>query len=163
MGASEVFSKIEQDIKSLNFIISFKDFNRPYGGFFVIDEMQAQEFSNKFFKGLDINTLKIDGKLSPKILIVKPKARLSWQYHNRRAEIWQVFKGSAGIIRSNTDTENEMEVFNEGDQIFLEQGERHRLIGLDDYCVVAEIWQHTDGDYPSDEEDIIRVQDDFGR
>ena len=88
---------------------------------------------------------------------------MSWQYHNRRAEIWQVYKGSAGIIRSNTDTENEMEVFNEGNQIVLQQGERHRLIGLDDYCVVAEIWQHTDANHPSDEDDIIRVQDDFGR
>jgi hypothetical protein len=39
---------------------------------------------------------------------------------------------------------------------------RHRLIGLDDFGVVAEIWQHTDA-IPSDEEDIIRVQDDFGR
>ena len=47
--------------------------------------------------------------------------------------------------------------------VFLEcQGVRHRLIGLDDYAVVAEIWQHTDK-IPSDEEDIIRVQDDFGR
>jgi mannose-6-phosphate isomerase len=101
--------------------------------------------------------------LSPKILIVKPKSRLSWQYHNRRAEIWQVYKGSTGIIRSNTDIENQMEVYDEGDQIILKQGERHRLIGLDDYSVVAEIWQHTNGDYPSDEEDIIRVQDDFGR
>ena len=101
--------------------------------------------------------------MSPKILIVKPAARLSWQYHNRRAEIWQIYKGSTGIIRSNTDTENEMEIYDEGDQIVLEQGERHRLIGLDDYCVVAEIWQHTDVDHPSDEEDIIRVQDDFGR
>ena len=62
-----------------------------------------------------------------------PKARLSWQYHNRRAEIWQLYKGSAGIIKSNTDVENEMKVFNEGDQIILKQGERHRLIGLDDY------------------------------
>ena len=53
-----------------------------------------------------MNTLKIGGKLSPKILIVRPAARLSWQYHNRRAEIWQVYKGSAGIIRSNTDTKN---------------------------------------------------------
>ena len=42
------------------------------GGFLVIDEEQAQEFSNKFFEGLDINTLKIGGKLSPKILIVNP-------------------------------------------------------------------------------------------
>ena len=58
---------------------------------------------------------------------------------------------------------NEMKVYNEGDQIVLQQGERHRLIGLDDFCVVAEIWQHTDANLPSDEEDIIRVQDDFGR
>jgi mannose-6-phosphate isomerase len=144
MGASEIFSKIEQDIKSLNFIISSKDFNRPWGGFLIIDETQSQEFSNKFFEGLDVNTLKIGGKLSSKILIVKPAVRLSWQYHNRRAEIWQIHKGSAGIIRSNTDTENEMEVYNEGDQIILQQGERHRLIGLDDHCVVAEIWQHTE-------------------
>jgi len=129
----------------------------------VIDETQSQEFSNKFFKGLDVNSLKIGGKLSPKILIVSPEARFSWQYHNRRAEIWQVYKGSAGIIKSDSDVENEMEVFNEGDQIVLQQGERHRLIGLDDYCVVAEIWQHTDANHPSDEEDIIRVQDDFGR
>ena len=157
------YCKIENTIKSFGFKIKSHDFERPWGGFLVIDETQAQDFSNKFFEGLDINTLKIGGKLSPKILIVKPAARLSWQYHNRRAEIWQVYKGSAGIIRSNTDTENEMKVFNEGDQIVLEQGERHRLIGLDDYCVVAEIWQHTDANHPSDEGDIIRVQDDFGR
>ena len=47
--------------------------------FLVIDESQAQEFSNKFFEGLDINTLKIRGKLRLKMLIVKPKACLSWQ------------------------------------------------------------------------------------
>jgi mannose-6-phosphate isomerase len=89
--------------------------------------------------------------LSPKILIVKPKARLSEQYHNRRAEIWQVYKGSAGIIRSDFDEENEMKTYNEGDKIILQQGERQRLICLDDYSVVAEIWQHTDADHPSDE------------
>jgi mannose-6-phosphate isomerase len=32
-----------------------------------------------------------------------------------------------------------MKMYNEGDQVVLEQGERHRLIGLDDYSVVAEI------------------------
>lgn len=129
----------------------------------MIHESQAQDFSYKFFEGIDVNILKIGGKLSPKILIVKVEARLSWQYHNRRAEIWQIYKGSSGIIRSDTDAENEMEVFNEGDQIVLQQGERHRLIGLNDYSVVAEIWQHTDPNNPSDEDDIIRVQDDFGR
>ena len=155
--------KIKDYIESLRFQVVSHDFERPWGGFLVIDESQAQEFSNKFFKALDVNTLKISGKLSPKILIVKPEARLSWQYHNRRAEIWRIFKGSAGIVRSNSDIENEMKVYNEGDQIILQQGERHRLIGLDAYCVVAEIWQHTDANHPSDEDDIIRVQDDFGR
>jgi len=158
-----MYQEIKKEIESFGFSVISYDFKRPWGGFLVIDETQAQEFSNKFFNGRDVNTLKIGGKLSPKILIVKPAARLSWQYHNRRAEIWQVFKGSAGIVRSDSDIENEMEVYNEGDQIVLEQGERHRLIGLDDYCVVAEIWQHTDATHPSDEDDIIRVQDDFGR
>ena len=88
---------------------------------------------------------------------------LSWQYHNRRVEIWQVYKESAGIIRSQSDTENKIEVYKEGGQIIIKQGERNRLVGLDDYCVVAEIWQHTDANHPSDEEDIIRVKDDFGR
>ena len=155
--------EIKKEIESFGFKVVSHDFERPWGGFLVIDESQAQDFSNKFFKGLDVNTLKIGGKLSPKILIIRPKARLSWQYHNRRAEIWQVYKGSAGIIRSGTDIENEMEVYSEGDQIILQQGERHRLIGLHYYSVVAEIWQHTDANHPSDEDDIIRVQDDFGR
>ena len=158
-----MYQQIKKDIESFGFSVISHDFKRPWGGFLVIDESQAQDFSNKFFEGLDINTLKIGGRLSPKILILKPKARLSWQYHKRRAEIWQVYKGSAGIIRSDSDEENDMEVYNQGDQIVLQQGERHRLIGLDDYAIVAEIWQHTDSEYPSDEDDIIRVQDDFGR
>ena len=157
------YQEIKNEIESFGFKVVSHDFERPWGGFLVIDETQAQDFSNKFFQGLDVNTLKIGGKLSPKILIVKSNARLSWQYHNRRAEIWQVYKGSAGIIRSDSDIENKMKTYTEGNQIVLQQGERHRLIGLDDYCVVAEIWQHTDVNYPSDEDDIIRVQDDFGR
>ena len=139
------------------------DFQRPWGGFIVIEDSQAQKFSNKFFKGLDVSTLKIAGKLSPKILIINPKSRLSWQYHIRRAEIWQVYKGSIGVVRSDSDKEKDMKVFYEGEQIVIKQGERHRLIGLSNISIVAEIWQHTDPNNPSDENDIIRVQDDFGR
>ena len=158
-----MYEKLKKEIESLGFDIVAQDLDRPWGGFLVIEEAQAQAFSNYFFKGLDVDTLKIGGKLSPKILMVQPKARLSWQYHKRRAEIWQVYKGFAGIVRSNTDVENPMEIYSEGAQIVLAQGERHRLVGLDDYCVIAEIWQHTDAHHPSDEADIVRVQDDFGR
>jgi len=157
------YKEIEVKIKSLGFNIISKDFQRPWGGFLVIDEDQAQDFSNQFFKGINIEDLKISGKLSPKILIVNPESRLSWQYHNRRAEIWRVYKGKVGIIISENDIQKEIGIYSKGDQITLKKGERHRLIGLDNYGVVAEIWQHTEENHPSDEEDIVRVQDDFGR
>ena len=160
--AVDFYNKIKSELQALGFKVTNQDLNRPWGAFFYIKESQAQVFSNHFFGGLDVNKLKIEGKLSPKILMVKPNVKLSWQYHNRRAEIWQVYKGTVGVIQSNTDIEKVMESYGPGDQIKLEQGTRHRLIGLDDYGVVAEIWQHTDS-LPSDEDDIIRVQDDFGR
>jgi mannose-6-phosphate isomerase len=139
------------------------DLTRPWGQFYVIDEKQAQLFADNFFDGLDVNMLTIGGKLSPKILLVAPNQRLSWQYHNRRAEIWKVVEGPVAVKRSNTDEEGALVVCEAGEIIKLAQGERHRLIGLENQAIIAEIWQHTDTSYPSDENDIIRVQDDFGR
>ena len=158
-----IFEKIQNQLKIKQFTIVSKNLHCPWGGFFVIPEVQAQQFANQYFDGLEVSTLKRGGALSPKILIVAPDKRLSWQYHHRRAEIWRVIHGQAGVKRSATDTEGELELLNVGDTITLQQGERHRLIGLDDYAVIAEIWQHTDANHPSDEDDIVRVQDDFGR
>jgi mannose-6-phosphate isomerase-like protein (cupin superfamily) len=139
------------------------DFKRPWGGFFVLDEKQAQEFADIYFEGLDVGPLRIGGKLSPKILLVKPKARLSWQYHHRRAETWRVVEGPVGIVRSVTNKEGELVSCEAGEIIVLRKGERHRLIGLENWGVVAEFWQHTDPVYPSDEDDIVRIQDDYAR
>lgn len=159
----EIFSKVAEMLDAQGFTIASKDDSRPWGGFFVINEDQAQEFANRYFDGINIDSLKIGGKLSPKILIVGPNTRLSWQYHHRRAEIWQVVEGVVGIKTSNTDEEGDLKEYKMKDQIKLQQGERHRLIGLDSWGIVAEIWQHTDAAHPSDEDDIVRVQDDFGR
>jgi mannose-6-phosphate isomerase len=158
-----IFENIQNQLETNHFTIVSKDHNRPWGGFFVIAEEHAQAFANQYFEGFDVSTLKRGGALSPKILIVAPDKRLSWQYHHRRAEIWRVIQGQAGVKRSVNDTEGELEILNIGDTITLQQGERHRLIGLDEFAVIAEIWQHTDANHPSDEDDIIRVQDDFGR
>ena len=157
------FKKIENEIIGKGFKIISKDFKRPWGGFLVIDESQAQDFANTFFDGINVEALKIGGKLSPKILIVSPNSKLSWQYHHRRAEIWRVYKGTVGVSRSMDDKEKPMIVLKENNQIILKKGERHRLIGLDDYAVISEIWQHTDSDNPSDEYDIVRISDDYGR
>ena len=159
----EYLNEIEDEIKGLGFEIIAKDFQRPWGGFLVISEEQAQEFLDKFFDGIDIENLKIGGKLSIKILVVKPNSKLSWQYHHRRAEIWRVYKGEVGVSRSFDDNQKPLKKLITGDQIKLKKGERHRLIGLNDYAVLAEIWQHTDPNNPSDENDIVRLSDDYGR
>ena len=158
-----IFSLVQSELEEQDFRIVDKVHYRPWGGFFVIAEDQAQRFADVYFDGLDVSSLRISGKLSPKILIVAPYKRLSWQYHYRRAEVWRVIQGQAGVVRSNNDSENDLEIINVGATVTLLQGERHRLVGLEDFAVLAEIWQHTDFDNPSDEEDIVRLQDDFGR
>lgn len=159
----KLFSEVEKELASQGFTIEKKDLSRPWGGFFVIQEEQAPRFAEVYFNQVSVDDLKISGKLSPKILIVAPEKRLSWQYHHRRAEIWKVLKGEVGVVTSDTDEEGELQKLAPETTITLKQGERHRLVGLNDWGVLAEIWRHTDAEKPSDEEDIVRVQDDFGR
>jgi len=157
------FQEIANTLAEQGFTIAQQDQTRPWGGFFVIDESQAQAFADKYFDGRSVDELRISGKLSPKVLLVAPNQRLSWQYHFRRAEIWKVVQGPVGVATSPTDEEGEVKSYEPGALIVLKQGERHRLVGLDRWGVIAEIWQHTDANQPSDEDDIVRVQDDFGR
>jgi mannose-6-phosphate isomerase len=160
---STVLASVEKHLQDLGFTIVAKDFNRPWGGFFVIEEAQAEKFGKLYFPGIEISSLKIGGKLSPKILMVENNKRLSWQYHHRRAEIWKLTAGTAGVVISETDQETPVKKLELNEIIRLNQGQRHRLIGLDGWGMIAEIWQHTDSNHPSDEDDIVRVQDDFGR
>lgn len=158
-----VFEQIEAELEKEKFTIINQDQTRPWGGFFVLDETQAAAFAEKFFPHLDISDIQITNKLSPKILIVAPHKRLSWQFHFRRAEIWKVLAGIVGVKTSLTNEEGETQELAPGSFIKLEKEERHRLIGLETWGIVAEIWQHTNPENPSDEEDIVRLQDDFGR
>ena len=159
----ETLKRIQSQLTEDGFLIRSFDFDRPWGGFFVIDENQSDLFIETYFPTYKKEELMLGNKLSPKILVVAPDKRLSWQYHNRRAEIWRVVEGEVGVVMSDTDEENELNLFEPGDVIVLARGGRHRLVGLLDWGVIAEIWQHTDPENPSDESDIIRLQDDFGR
>ena len=160
---SDFFNKISEKLKSQNLTIIKKDINRPWGGFFDIDKDSLKNFTDFYFSNLNIDKLKFSGKLSPKILVISPNKRLSWQYHNRRSEIWKVIHGKIKVITSHDDPERNEVLLKEGEEIKIFKCERHRIVGMDDYAVVAEIWIHTDKDNPSDEDDIVRVQDDYGR
>ena len=157
-----VFARVREMIEAKGLRVASMDDARPWGGFFVIDETQSKEFIETFFPGEDAAKL-TERKVSPKVLVVAPGMRLSWQYHHRRAELWRVLEGPVLVVRSETDAETEPEAHAAGDVMRLARGERHRLIGADAYGIVAEIWQHTNPEESSDEHDIVRLQDDFGR
>lgn len=160
---SAVFDEIRSLLTHHGFTVVSEDQSRPWGGFFVIDEQQIRNFKEVFFAELEMSDEQFKQKLSPKILIVEPHKRLSWQYHHRRSEVWKLIGGEGDICRSNTDEEGEEVALKIGSIISLATGERHRLIGTGSWGIVAEIWQHIDMNHPSDENDIVRVQDDFKR
>lgn len=161
----EKFAVAEKIIRQLNdqgFRIEDRDFDRPWGGFCVIDGTQVQQFASIYFGDDALEDL-IPAGISGKILFVAPRKRLSWQFHHRRNEFWCVIKGTVGVVTSEIDEENELRLLSEGDQIRIPAQTRHRLVGLDHWGVVAEIWEHTQPGHHSDENDVIRIQDDFDR
>ncbi len=158
-----IFKKVAYMLSEQGLRIIKEDQTRPWGGFFVLDEDQTPQFAATYFPTFDLSDIQISQKLSPKILVVAPEKRLSWQYHHRRAEIWRVVEGPVGVAKNDSDEQNEPMVYQPSEIVTLKKGERHRLVGLQEWGIVAEIWQHTDPQNPSDEDDIVRLQDDFGR
>ncbi len=146
-----------------NLTLTRVDNEKPWGGEFYFDEDQIEEFASVFFPRLSLPPKANRPKMSPKFLIVAPHSKLSWQYHHRRGEQWQVLEGPVGVITSYNDEQGEVRVLNAGDNIEMKVGERHRLVGLDNWGVVPEIWKHADLNDASDEKDIVRLQDDYRR
>jgi mannose-6-phosphate isomerase-like protein (cupin superfamily) len=160
-----VFDTVETHINDIGLKISDVDDSRPWGGFFVIAKEATDKFIDIFFPDVDKEDIYRYGKeLGPKILVVEPNQKLSWQYHHRRAELWKAINGPVGVLESENDNQpDEVVTLNPGNIIQHDNQTRHRLVGLDNWGVIAEIWQHTDPQNPSDEEDIVRLEDSYGR
>ncbi|MCU0667698.1 MAG: phosphoheptose isomerase [Patescibacteria group bacterium] len=136
---------------------------KPWGAYFRLEDNDAEKFIDTYFADIK-DKFDTFNNLSPKYLLVAPGERLSWQYHYRRAEHWRVLKGTVGVKLSDNDTEPiDYDTKSEGKLVQFPALKRHRLIGLDDWGVVVEIWQHTEILKPSDESDIVRVADDYNR
>jgi mannose-6-phosphate isomerase-like protein (cupin superfamily) len=160
----EIVAAIRAMLDREGFRVVDVDATRPWGAFFRIDNAQADRFIDRFFGPAALPESARRGERSPKLLLVAPGMRLSWQYHDRRSEVWRVASGQVGVATSDTDEEPpETPIKAVGEQLQIPQGTRHRLIGLEDWGVVAEIWIHTDPACPSNESDVHRLQDDFGR
>ncbi|ARF11060.1 mannose-1-phosphate guanylyltransferase/mannose-6-phosphate isomerase [Hokovirus HKV1] len=90
-----------------------------------------------------------------KKIFVYPNKRLSYQYHKYRSEKWTIISGS-GII---TLDDNKINV-NAGDMISIEKLQKHRIENIgNDVLIFIETQL---GTYFG-EDDIIRLDDDYGR
>ena len=107
---------------------------RPWGSFTVLDE------------GENFKVKRIE---------VLPGKRLSYQKHAQRAEHWFVVQGTAKVTLDDHDI-----VVASGESIDISVGSAHRVENPgEDLLVFIEVQR---GAYLG-EDDIVRLQDDFGR
>lgn len=166
MDKYEVLARIKKDyILAEGYLLSDVDELKPWGAYYRLADECAEQFVSEYFPGKTVEELGKGGSLSPKFLIFEPGKKLSLQYHNRRAEIWHVIEGNLVAAVSDTDEEGEWKEYSAGEELSYGALTRHRAGAPEngEWVVVAEIWQHTDLENPTDEEDIVRLADDFGR
>ena len=53
----DIFETTRIKLSNQGLRIDRYDLNRPWGGFFVLDENQAQAFADIYFEGLDVGSL----------------------------------------------------------------------------------------------------------
>ena len=108
---------------------------RPWGSFTVIDE------------GENYKVKRIE---------VLPGKRLSYQRHSRRAEHWFVVRGTAKVTLNGSEI-----IVKAGESLDIATGDEHRVENPHASDLLVFIETQT-GDYFG-EDDIVRLEDDFGR
>ena len=108
---------------------------RPWGSFTVLDEGESYKV---------------------KRIEVLPGKRLSYQRHSRRAEHWFVVCGTAKVTLNGEEI-----LVNQGQAVDIGKGSAHRVENPDLAEMLVFIETQT-GDYFG-EDDIERIEDDFGR
>ena len=108
--------------------------DRPWGSFSIIQHDPAYKI---------------------KRIEVKPGARLSYQYHNKRSEVWVIIQGE-GLITLNDKVNN----YKKGDTILIPKKTKHRIENKgNDNTIFIEVQT---GSYFG-EDDIVRLEDDYNR
>jgi mannose-1-phosphate guanylyltransferase/mannose-6-phosphate isomerase len=103
-----------------------------------------------YYEGIDEGS-----RYQVKRIMVSPGARLSLQYHHKRAEHWIVVSGKARVTRGDSVFDLEA-----NQSTYIPLGERHRLenAGTEPLYLI----EVQSGEYLG-EDDIVRIEDDFKR
>lgn len=117
-----------------NFIFIKKIVKKPWGYYHIVSE--TTEYKEK------------------KITIYQKK-RLSLQKHKKRDEFWKIEQGNAEVILNNKKIK-----LSKNDELFIPRESFHRVKNIGNINLIIQEIQT--GDYFG-EDDIIRIEDDYGR
>ena len=112
----------------------------------AMNEVESRPWGN--FLNLAFNE-----NVTVKLIWVDKGKKNSLQTHEKRDEYWRVMKGKV-----NAYIEDSIHTLNEGDIARIKDHQKHRFEGLDKENLILEISR---GEF--DEEDIVRLEDDYGR
>lgn len=101
------------------------------------------------------DSLDVSQRFQVKRIVVKPGATLSLQMHHHRAEHWVVVSGTAEITVGD-----KVMLLTENQSTYIPLGQTHRLANPGK--IPLEIIEVQSGSYLG-EDDIVRLQDDYGR
>ena len=90
-----------------------------------------------------------------KRIIVKPGQRLSYQYHNKRSEVWTIVEGNGEVI-----IDGKKNSLKYGDCIKIDKTSKHRIHNNSD--AILKFIEVQTGSYFG-EDDIVRIDDDYNR
>ena len=90
-----------------------------------------------------------------KRIIVKPGHKLSYQYHHERTEHWVIVQGEATVT-----LDDKIHTFIEGQVVQIEYGTKHRVQNDEKEDLI--FIETQTGTYFG-EDDIVRIEDDYGR
>ena len=99
--------------------------------------------------------LEVNDRYMVKRLTMKQGKRCSLQYHNKKRETIYVLEGKLKIIRGINESSLQERIYSAGESVTIEPGTIHRMEGLTRTI-------YLEASTP-DVDDVIRLQDDFGR
>jgi len=144
------FARAMAEARGFGLEVREVDWDRPWGGFIRFSRGSLGAFLSAYWRGTHVRDADLD--LDAKLLLVAPGCRLSLQSHARRKEMWRVLEGPVLVVMGDSEV------------IEIECGKVHRLAApAESWGLVAEFWQHIDPTTPSDESDVVRYDDDYGR
>lgn len=133
-SVGEIVKTLRADPLTLPLTETHRTSYRPWGGYSTIEQGERYQV---------------------KRLFVKPGKKLSLQKHHHRSEHWIVVRGTAEVTIDDV-----VQTVSENESVYLHRGAVHRLANPGK--ILLELIEVQTGSYLG-EDDIIRIEDEFGR